>query len=529
MASPIEIWGRLRSSLVRQAADIALPLPLLLGVSAALHLVVAVLAVNPWHPDEHFQILEPAWARAGLASMDQLPWEFQDRIRPTLQPTLALLALVSMRAVGLTSPFLWVLMLKLGTLALSMATVVWIASATSRSLDRAGRRALWLTSLFLWFLPLFHQRFSSENLAGIAFFAAVALAVRAGSFRATWVGGLLGLAFVFRFQMAFAIVALLVWLAFHRADRGDDGGRWKRTAQVIATAGAVVVLSVAVDSWFYGEWIFTPWAYFRANLLEGGAASFGTSPWYFYLVEVVLWAAPPFGLALGLLLVSAVFARPGSLWVWCSLAFLVGHSLIGHKELRFLFPLLYAVPVLVAYSVSAFDRILSAGLWRRVIVWPLAAQNLLLLAVLATPAIHRGKDFDWHYFRTLWEVSERAEGAPVHVLHALEDPYAVRDLRANVYRHPSIEGIRLDADDRPADLVPPATPPSRLLFVTRDDAPPNLPGAVGLEPIYEAKPGYVRMARALGLGTARLVTWLEAVDRWTISEWRRRIYEARLE
>ena len=147
MASPIEIWGRLRSSLVRQAADIALPLPLLLGVSAALHLVVAVLAVNPWHPDEHFQILEPAWARAGLASMDQLPWEFQDRIRPTLQPTLALLALVSMRAVGLTSPFLWVLMLKLGTLALSMATVVWIASATSRSLDRAGRRALWLTSL----------------------------------------------------------------------------------------------------------------------------------------------------------------------------------------------------------------------------------------------------------------------------------------------------------------------------------------------------------------------------------------------
>ena len=529
MASLTEIWSRLRAALEREAADIGLPLPLLLGVSAALHVVVAVLAVNPWHPDEHFQILEPAWARAGLASMDQLSWEFQDRIRPTLQPTLALIALVSMRAVGLTSPFLWALMLKLGTLALSMATVVWIALATSRSLDRPGRRALWLTSLFLWFLPLFHQRFSSENLAGLAFFAALALLGREGSFRATWAGVLLGLAFVFRFQMAFAIVPLLIWLAFHRGDREDGAAGWKRTAQVVATAGAIVLLSVAVDSWFYGEWLFTPWAYFRANLLEGEAASFGTSPWYFYAVQVVLWAAPPLGLALALLLVSAVFVRPGSPWVWCSLAFFVGHSLIGHKELRFLFPLLYAVPVLVAYSASAFDRILSVGLWRRVIVWPLAAQNLLLLAVLVTPAIHRGKEFDWHYFRTLWEVSERAEGAPVFVLHALEDPYAVRDLRANVYRHPSIVEIPLDPDRRPAELVPPATPPSRLLFVTRNDAPPDLPGSVALESIYEAEPGYVRMARPLGFGTARIVTWLEAVDRWTISQWRRRVYEVRRE
>ena len=118
-----------------------------------------------------------------------------------------------MRAVGLVSPFLWVLVLKLGTLALSMATVVWIASTVSKSLDRPGRRALWLSSLFLWFFPLFHQRFSSENLAGMAFFAAVTLIARAGPLRVTWAGGLLGLAFVFRFQMAFSILPLLVWFA----------------------------------------------------------------------------------------------------------------------------------------------------------------------------------------------------------------------------------------------------------------------------------------------------------------------------
>jgi len=206
------------------------------------------------------------------------------------------------------------------------------------------------------------------------------------------------------------------------------------------------------------------------------------------------------------------------------LVFFISHSLIGHKELRFLFPLLYAVPVLVAYSASAFNRALSAGLWKRVLVWPLVVQNFVLLAVLATPAVHRGKEFDWHYFRSLWEASERAEGAPVHVLHTLEDPYEVWDLRANVYRHPLIEGIRLAPNQRPADLVPPATPPSRLLFVTRNEA-----GPAGLDPIYESEAGYVRMARALGFAAAPIVMWLETVDRWTDSEWRRRVYELRLE
>ncbi len=519
MPSLAELWTRLRTSLKRESAEAGLPLPLLLGVSAALHLVVALLAVNPWHPDEHFQILEPAWAKAGLASMDELPWEFQDAIRPTLQPTLALIVLVALRGIGLTSPFLWTLLLKLGTLALAMATVVWIATAVSRSLDRPGRRALWLTSLFLWFLPLFHQRFSSENLAGMAFFAGLAWLVRGGASRVLGAGILLGLAFAFRFQMAFAIVALLLWL-------GMRGGGWKLSARVAAAAGVIVVLSFAVDSWFYGEWVLTPWTYFRVNLLEGTAASFGTSPWYFYPVQIVLWSAPPLGLALGALLVSAALIRRGSPWVLCSVAFVLGHSLIGHKELRFLFPLIYAVPVLVAYSASALDRVFTSTSWRRAILWPLAMQNLVLLAVLATPAIHRGKNFDWHYFRTLWEFAERVD-QPVLVLHDLEDPYEVFDLRANVYRHPSITGVRLATDRRSEDSAFGTMPSGPSLLVIRTDSALPLPETTSLDLIYEAEAGFVRMARGLGLEAQPLVMWLETVDRWPVSKWKRRVYEVR--
>jgi phosphatidylinositol glycan class B len=518
------IGKRLNTFLRCHTEDTGLPLAHLLMASGVLHLIVAVLAVNPWHPDEHFQILEPAWARAGLAPMDELAWEFNDRIRPTLQPTLALILLTALRAVGLTSPFLWVLLLKLGTLALSMVTVIWIVSAVSRSLDRPGRRALWLTSLFLWVLPLFHHRFSSENLAGMAFFAAVPLIVRPGRVRSTCAGILLGLAFLFRFQMAFAIIALITWSAV----RGR--GRLKRLGQAVAIAGTVVALSIVLDSWFYGEWVLTPWAYFEANVLEGVAASFGTSPWYFYPVQLVLWTVPPLGLVLGLLLVGAVLLRPGSPWVWCSVAFFVGHSAIGHKELRFLLPLLYALPVLVGYSVSALDRSWSAGRWRRGFVWTLVAQNVVLLAILATPAIHRGKEFDWHYFRALWQVSERAAGAPVYVLDTLEDPYeVVTGLSTNIYRHPSVQAARMEVGTPPKDLVPPDVGSDRLLLVTRTESPPALPGVATLGLIYEAEAGYVRMARPLGLRTAGFITWLEMVDRWTVSDWKRKVYEVWLE
>ena len=51
----------------------------------------------------------------------------------------------------------------------------------------------------------------------------------------------------------------------------------------------------------------------------------------------------------------------------------------------------------------------------------------------------------------------------------------------------------------------------------------------GLALIYESEAGYVRMARPLGRRRAHIVTWLEVVDRWTVSQWKRRVYEVRLE
>ena len=57
------------------------------------------------HPDEHFQILEFANLKTGLNNPEDLAWEFNDRIRPSIQPILAYLVIEGCDAVGISNPF----------------------------------------------------------------------------------------------------------------------------------------------------------------------------------------------------------------------------------------------------------------------------------------------------------------------------------------------------------------------------------------------------------------------------------------
>jgi hypothetical protein len=525
--------GRLRRFLAEQGAAAGLPLGALGLAALVLHVGVTLRAVNPWHPDEHFQILEFAWARAGLAPLADLPWEFAARIRPTLQPTLALGVLAALRALGVTSPWVWVLTLRLASVALALAVLAWSCARVAPTLGRSGRRALWLSALFLWFLPLFTGRFTSENWSGIALAAALALlepgaraAVdeegRAARRRDWTIGALLGLSFVLRFQIAFAVVALVAWLAL----RGRDGVA--RATRVVAGSLPVVALGVACDAWFYGAWVFTPWEYLRTNLIEGVASTFGTEPWWWYAAQAPLWMAPPLGLAIAALCAIGAAARPRSPWVWAGAAFVLGHSLIAHKELRFLFPLLYALPVVVALGVDAVARRLArdraearaARGWRAA-GWTLVAQSAILAALLLTPAIHRGKEFDAHFYRFLWRAAE-ASGDTLVVLQRGEGPYRVWDLEGHVYRHPRVRPVAYAATAPLAGALPAPPDPAHVLVVTRDGRPPS--DAPGWQLVYADESGYRTMARALGLEDAAPVRWLERVDRWSDSQWKRRVY-----
>lgn len=506
----------------------------LLATALAIHLWVTLLAVNPWHPDEHYQILEFAWARAGLAPFEGLAWEWGARIRPTLQPFLALAWLKTLRLVGVESPFVWVTSLRIASLVLAFGTLLAVAAHAAPRLSPSGKRTLWLTAFLLWFTPLFLGRFTSENWGGMAFAAGLVLALSPGGARRDLgAGALMGLAFVFRFQMALAILPALAWVALSGhgslAAEAPPGMRaagrpLARAGRMAAAASAVALACSLLDVWFYGAWVFTPWRYLRVNLLDGVASSFGVGPWWSYLFWVGAWPIPPVGIALLLAVGAGAVARPRSPWSWALAGFFVGHSVLAHKEPRFLLPLLYLAPVLAAWGVEAAPR------WRalRAVAWCVAVLNAGLLVLPSTPALHRSKRFDGHYLRALWALGEAHPGEEVFVLAEHGDPYRFGFLPTpSVYRHPGVRGVAHHPGSPVAAEVPADTPPDRLFISTTGDALPSVAGAEVTGPVYRAEPGWRVMARAAGREGARWVRRLEDWDEWTGSDAPRRLYSVR--
>jgi phosphatidylinositol glycan class B len=168
------------------------------------------------------------------------------------------------------------------------------------------------------------------------------------------VGVLWGLSFEFRYQMAAALFGLLLWLIFVRKEK------YKHLLYILSGSLGVVLFCTLLDSWYYGNWVFAPWNYFKFNIVEDVASHFGTSPGYFYLDAILNRPTQLIGFMILFSFLLFLFFDYRNIIVWCLLPFLLVHSLIPHKELRFLFPIVNFVPFIL---MLAYRKIRS--LWNK--------------------------------------------------------------------------------------------------------------------------------------------------------------------
>jgi phosphatidylinositol glycan class B len=372
-----------------------------------------------FHPDEHFQLLEFAnWKYGGTPGV-ALPWEFGEQMRPALQPAMAYGWIKIWHGLGAENPFILAFLMRL----VSGGLFLWALWRVSRVLPVSTRPYFEMGSLLLWFMPMLSVRFSSENYAAITLLLACAsLLGRSGVVQAGW---WLGLSFCFRYQMAFAIIGVMAWLLYQR-----------RTKDLFILGIAMLpalVLGILVDRWFYGEWVLAPWNYFRSNLLEGKAATFGVEPFWWYIPEMLLKAVPPLSFALWLGLGMGIRQQRGHLLTWVFLAFVIGHSLIGHKELRFLFPIL--VPF-IWLAVQGFSTDIYPDIqtyrWCKPVKKLLLFTNFSLLAYATITPLTPSTAL----FRFLWDYPRLNQ---VEVCAHEADPYKWVGVDVYFYRPPGLE------------------------------------------------------------------------------------------
>jgi GPI mannosyltransferase 3 len=308
--------------------------------------VTAWFAVGYYFPDEHFQILEFAGYKLSLSDPAGLPWEFHSRIRPALQPAIAVALYELMHLFGEVNPFTMTFLLRLLSALMTFLVMFRIYQAYQKGIrqELLRRWFLWL-SFLLWFAISAGSRFSSENWSGITFSLAFAWFIskdQSPGYRGYLFMGLLaGLSFLFRYQSSLLIAGFFLWLVFIKKESLLKLLMFLLGIVLIAGAGLLL------DRWFYGEWTLTAWNYFNENILLDKVSGFGLKPWWYYLYEYFVRTIPPFSLVFILSFPVLFLFRWKDPLTWTLIPFLAVHFLIGHKEVRFLFPLFGFVPIVV--------------------------------------------------------------------------------------------------------------------------------------------------------------------------------------
>ncbi len=327
------------------------PYTIILGLATLVYLVTAFNSLGYYQADEHYQIVEFAGSKLQPTPPYALAWEYTAKIRPALQPTICAGILKGLSSISITDPYSQAFFLRLVTAILALLTIhLFVKQTENQFEDKRIKTAYQLLSYLLWFIPFISVRFSSETWSGLMFLLALAIFLnpKHETKKPYIVGLVFGISFLFRFQSALLVLGFGLWLLVVNKTKINF------IAKMAAAFTAAIAIGVLVDSWFYNEWVFTPWNYLYTTLLKTGAPDFGASPWFFYLKKLIQFPTYFVGIPLALALVVHIVRAPKSIYLWCIVPFIVAHSLIPHKEERFLFSIVYLFPIIMISSYAWF-------------------------------------------------------------------------------------------------------------------------------------------------------------------------------
>ncbi|KAK0109629.1 glycosylphosphatidylinositol anchor biosynthesis [Cadophora gregata] len=125
----------------------------------------------------------------------------------------------------------------------------------------------------------------------------------------------------------------------------------------IICGSIALLLSVASDRLYFGEWTFPPYQWLHFNISQDLAVFYGRNDWHYYISQglpLLLTTYVPFTLVA--LYQASLLSSSNIRFLFTTTIFLTlgTLSLISHKEVRFIYPLLPLLHILTAPTISAF-------------------------------------------------------------------------------------------------------------------------------------------------------------------------------
>jgi hypothetical protein len=317
-------------------------LAIVVALAIALRLEPILIEPSAVWGDEIFQTTEPAHRLVYGSGL--VPWEFQLGVRSWLLPGV-IAGLMELSRLAGDGPDYYLPLIAITFGALAAAPVV-CCFLWCRPLFGAGSALL--AGIVVAVAPelvYFGARTLSDTVAGHLLIVALytlAPGYRVTSRRRLVLGGaLLALVFVTRVQLAPAVLVAALWTNWrdHR----------ERLVALFVGAGAILIAAGFLDTLTLGYPLASLWRYVLYNVYYGVSASFGVEPWTYYLWgELGVWG----GACATVLLLALLGARRMPLLLVLALVILGMHSVIAHKEYRFIYPANLLVHILAGIGLA---------------------------------------------------------------------------------------------------------------------------------------------------------------------------------
>ncbi|CAL5375059.1 unnamed protein product [Camellia sinensis] len=318
----------------------------------ALRMANSLLVQTYFNPDEHWQALEVA--HRITFGYGHLTWEWKKGIRSYLHPMVFAFLYRILALFHLDTPLF---MIKAPRLLQSLFAAVGDLYVYKLShVLFGGHVAQWLFSqLTNWFMFFCFTRTLSNSLETVLTLMGLYYwpCIRASSSEVPTVSRKWGLV-VAALACAIRPTSAITWAYVGLLELLVARDRLKFIFLEVVPVGKVLVLTLAwsLDRLMYGSWVLVPLNFLKFNFLSSGGDYYGTHKWHWYFTQgfsVMLFTFLPFSIA-GLIL-SKQWKLSGLI------AWVLGlYSVLGHKEFRFVLPVLPIALMFSGYSLATIGR-----------------------------------------------------------------------------------------------------------------------------------------------------------------------------
>lgn len=358
--------------------------------SAVLHLIASIYSIGFYSDDEHFQILEIA---AYLKGLNQVAindptgyyweWEEKIRMRPWLQPYI-FFKIINFLEFFSSNPFIWTLILRLISSVIGFTSIILLYFTFKDLFFKKNK--IFNTFLFFtfWFYPFIHSRTSSENIS-IAFFVigfcllyklVFSNKLKTNYFVLIFASFFMGISMVFKFTTVFNAFPYFIWMLF-----------FKFNLKKIFIFGFFILIALCiglyVDYINWGSFKNTYYQFYLHNLSSGVVGRmkyFGIEPWYYYFIEIIKQLAPLLSLFFLLGLILFWVKKPQNAVTWITFPSFIIFTIIGHKEIRYMFPIYIFAPFFISY----FLNLISIKNIKKIFQFIIILSNLVFLFLTLT-------------------------------------------------------------------------------------------------------------------------------------------------